>query len=595
MDISPETKKISEIFPIEGHQEYQIPIYQRNYSWGNKEIETLIDDITIEDEGYYIGNLLVTKKEEKNIYEIVDGQQRLTTIALIFIAIYERLEDYVDSEAKNVGSLQNDIKRKLLINGEIIHPRYVLLASDDEIFKDLLKKVIDIDSKKWGHRRFGKRYNFILDTLKEKFTDFKALKHFYHKLNGIEILKITVSKLSDAFSIFSALNSKGLRLTLVDLLKNEYLKQATIENRDSEEALEEWENLVNIFARDEEITVSDVTQFLLNNYDAIESNSTASITKNSALELYSKLIKQDSKYVRILKDRAEWFAYLKYQQEDKYVNQKIISKINELNYLDPSQAYPLLLFLFVKKSNLKLNDGHIIKILEDIIKFFVRRNITLRPKASNVRSMFVGLNRKIRSTSLFDKDIVNLIHHEIIAKSDTNIDFKNQLIQEGVFDKNASTTRYMLIQLERSFGTYFNKSRRDTLEEQISTKNRKKQVLQWTIEHILPQGKKLPDVWKKSIAKDESTNIRAIQEEYVHKLGNLTLTPYNSELGQKSFEDKKEMKSNEAYVGLRLELFLNKSILDEKESWDTKNSWTVEDIERRTKSLAEKVINIFQF
>jgi uncharacterized protein with ParB-like and HNH nuclease domain len=94
MNISPETKKISEIFSIEGMQKYRIPIYQRNYSWGLKQIETLIDDIKGEEElGYYIGNLLITETSSKFL-EVVDGQQRLTTIALLFLAIYEHSNSF---------------------------------------------------------------------------------------------------------------------------------------------------------------------------------------------------------------------------------------------------------------------------------------------------------------------------------------------------------------------------------------------------------------------------------------------------------------------------------------------------------------------
>ncbi|WP_054655370.1 DUF262 domain-containing protein [Secundilactobacillus silagei] len=96
MYLDPESKPISEIFPIEGEKQYKIPIYQRNYSWSTQNIEDLFDDINSENAGYYIGNLLVTAdKENKDYFEVVDGQQRLTTISLFFLAIYETAEKNV--------------------------------------------------------------------------------------------------------------------------------------------------------------------------------------------------------------------------------------------------------------------------------------------------------------------------------------------------------------------------------------------------------------------------------------------------------------------------------------------------------------------
>ena len=85
MQITPETKKISEIFPIVGDASYKIPLYQRHYSWNNEQINQLFEDIDKESDGYYIGNLLVTSSGKKNsTLEIVDGQQRLTTLSLFY-------------------------------------------------------------------------------------------------------------------------------------------------------------------------------------------------------------------------------------------------------------------------------------------------------------------------------------------------------------------------------------------------------------------------------------------------------------------------------------------------------------------------------
>jgi uncharacterized protein with ParB-like and HNH nuclease domain len=591
MNISPETKKISEIFSIEGDQKYRIPIYQRNYSWGTKQIETLIDDIKNEEElGYYIGNLLITDTNSKFL-EVVDGQQRLTTIALLFLAIYEHSNSYGIEFDKDKGSLQEDIRRKLLLKGSLSDQRYELLNSDNLIFSDLLKVLVGKKPRKWGNRRFYKRYKEILDKLMEDFLSFNALKDFYDKLNGVEILRISVTSLNDAYSIFSALNSKGLALTLVDLLKNEYLKLASEEKRSEEDAMLSWNSLVSQFSEDHDLDEGEVTQFLLNNYDSMESTINSSTTKRKALDQYNSLLKRySSKYIDILSERAEWFRYLKHGEISKHNNESVNSLVRELVYLDASQAFPLLMFLFLRR-DLELNDRNYFDLLNLIKKFFVVRNVTLRPKASNVRSMFVGLNRYIQENNIKGNEIVKKVQLELIDKVDSRDEFLSQLINDGLYDKNKSTTRYILISLERNFGDYFNKSNPDTLEAYVETSRTKNPVLRWTIEHILPQGV-LPQHWINELKGASVVDIGELQEEYVHKIGNLTLTPYNSELGQKKFVEKRDQTDGTNLVGLQLNLFLNKSI-HANESWANKASWTIEDIDRRTRYLAEKVADLF--
>jgi uncharacterized protein with ParB-like and HNH nuclease domain len=606
MQISPETKKISEIFPIEGNLNYKIPIYQRSYSWQDKQIEMFIEDIAKEASGYYIGNVLITRTEDNSIQEIVDGQQRLTTISLLLLAIYEVTKKFIALNPLDVGSLLSDIKRKLIINGSLDHQRYTLLSADNAVYKDILKTVL-IDDKKYNAKkiRFSIRYQRIKEILDEEYETFYSLKNFYDKLNSIELLKITVTKLSDAFSIFSSLNSKGMPLTLVDLLKNEYLKQATKEKINESNAIVGWDSLMSVFADSEEINTNDVTQFLLNNYDALESKERRSITKGEALDLYNKIIDKGSKYIHELKERSNWFDFIKDSDANVDVDPKVKRLVYDLSNLDPSQSFPLLLFIFVRLKELKLSTDQLIMILSNIISFFVRRNITLKPKASNVRSLFININREIQEKNLLSNDIVTLIKKEITKESVSDQILKQTLLEDGLYDKNSSTTRFILIDLERKLQdtyikknktVYFTKANPDTLNELIDSPRGKRPKQRWTIEHILPEGSKLPSFWEIMISPQDPSKAREIQDEHVHKLGNLTLTPYNSELGQKSFVDKKNKQDKGNFVGLKLPIILNESIpnIGINETIDSKETWTIEDINRRTEELANKILDFYK-
>ncbi|HAZ38385.1 MAG TPA: DUF262 domain-containing protein, partial [Exiguobacterium sp.] len=279
MNINPESKPISEIFSIEGKTIYKIPIYQRNYSWNDSNIESLYNDVINEESGYYLGNLLVTPSQNKNEFDVVDGQQRLTTIALFLLAIYEELNNIDDKDSskgqrESIYSLKTDIKRKLI--GYENKPKLKLLEPDAGIFMNYLQVFEDKEKGKFGNRTFGKRYKFIQSLINiDGINDLDEIENFYKKLNNIELLRITVNDLTDAYSVFISLNAKGLPLTLIDLLKSYYLSEAVKDIGDSM-ALEEWSKLIHIFSNENgETNIPSITQFFQNNYDTFESDSTS--------------------------------------------------------------------------------------------------------------------------------------------------------------------------------------------------------------------------------------------------------------------------------------------------------------------------------
>ena len=220
MQISSESRKVSELFPILGNVHYHVPSYQRGYSWRDEQIGQLFEDIRKEDAGYYAGNILLTGDEDS--FSVIDGQQRLTTISLFLLAIGERLAEY--SHLESAIGLKLDIRRQLLDStGE---PRVVLLDQDQVIYLDLLGALHGKHHKKWGNRSFIRRYRYIKELFEEDCDSFEKLNEFYQKLMQVDLLRVTVPNLGDAFTVFSSLNSKGLPLTLIDLLKGEFLSAA---------------------------------------------------------------------------------------------------------------------------------------------------------------------------------------------------------------------------------------------------------------------------------------------------------------------------------------------------------------------------------
>ena len=110
----------------------------------------------------------------------------------------------------------------------------------------------------------------------------------------------------------------------------------------------------------------------------------------------------------------------------------------------------------------------------------------------------------------------------------------------------------------------------------------------WTIEHIFPEGKNIPDSWVKMIADGDRAKADGYLEEYAHTFGNLTITGYNSSLGNKSFKEKKERKDNNGNpIGYLNGLNLNSDLVD-------KDKWTVDLIKARTDKLVKEILEMFK-
>ncbi|WP_165983719.1 DUF262 domain-containing protein [Macrococcus bovicus] len=618
MNITPETKPISEIFSIESKTVYKIPFYQRNYSWQTQNIEDLFNDVNEEIKGYYIGNLLVSKKNVENnvtTFDVVDGQQRLTTIALFFLAIYEKLDEIKNkltlqlkeptsgnsneiSELASIINLQNDIKRKLIfeLNNK---PKLELLDKDAEVYNNYLGILNQKEKSKFGNRLFGKRYNFV----KNLFDDidcYDKIFEFYDKLNSIEILRITVDDLTDAFTVFSSLNAKGLPLTLIDLLKSNYLSVAVSEIT-QEDAMKEWNSLINIFTDQNQNSNSGViTQFLLNNYDTFESDKNVSITKSLALRKYEEVFnKKKFKYMDELIENAKIYSFISPQLEnyDNFIeDDEIVSKLIKLAKLESSQVFPLELFILKKFNQNLLTRETVLNILDYLIKYYVRRNLVLKPKASNIRAKVIDIIRELEFSSQINQIAESITQRNLNKIISSEQEFYNALTG-SVYDISPSTVRYILIDIERRKGNYFHKQNPDNLDSYIESNKGKKQLI-WTLEHILPQGENLSSEWSNMISPNNVDNASQIQSEYTHKLGNLTLTGYNSEMSNDDFIKKRDYKPSETvdYTGLRTKLFINESIVDSEidETIDLKESWTIKDIKRRTEVLARIAMDLYK-
>jgi len=235
-----------------------------------------------------------------------------------------------------------------------------------------------------------------------------------------------------------------------------------------------------------------------------------------------------------------------------------------------------MLYLLVRKDELELTNVHLTSIVELLVRFFVRRNLTDTPPTRDLTRLFMTVIDKI--SGLHADAILQSIEQQLEAVSATDEAFKRKL--EGlIYEENSGVTRFILCALaEQSM----------TKETWIDLWRSENKQFVWTIEHIFPQGENIPQSWITMIADGDEEKAKEIQQTHVHKLGNLTISGFNSALGNKSFEEKRDRVDRQGRaVGYKNGLKLNEDLA-------STDSWSVDQIDLRTDKLVQQVTQLFK-
>ncbi|MCG2688563.1 DUF262 domain-containing protein, partial [Candidatus Parcubacteria bacterium] len=240
---------IADIFMVDSQVKYVIPKFQREYIWNKDNWDDLLSDITEDDSAHFVGSIICINPGTDTLrpeLEIIDGQQRLTTVSLLLCAIYKLLK------SQDIES-DDDLK---LIKWKLIQRRgensiRLELSRQNNNFKDYqsildeagIKEFGDHASNK-GNRRIYKCYRYFLNRLEEYNTE--DLLNLLAKVDRILLVKIEVNSHSDAFMLFESLNNRGIPLSAIDLIKNKML--AELEKKEImpvEEAFTRWNKIIN--------------------------------------------------------------------------------------------------------------------------------------------------------------------------------------------------------------------------------------------------------------------------------------------------------------------------------------------------------------
>ncbi|GHQ14775.1 hypothetical protein VN0280_13830 [Helicobacter pylori] len=530
------------------NNQFVIPIYQRLYSWEKEQCEQLWDDIikiggNDKMNGHFIGSILYVRDgitHSNNALLIIDGQQRLTTITLLLTALRNHLSDEVK---------RKEIENRYLINSDKDgNKKFRLILSESD--KDTLLSLIDKNKRKPSELSAKIVENFeLFEKWISENTD--KLETIFKGLKKLMIVWIALEKgKDDPQLIFESMNSKGIELTQTDLIRNYIIMETEVEKQEDfynqywramEEDFKQNETLFNRFVR---------------HYLTIKTGDIPNISKvYEAFKGYQQ--KEGIEIEDLLKDLQKYCGYFCQIAFKKEADKDLNKALSFLVDLEMDVIYPLLLELYSDYSDGVLSKQDFMRSIALIESYICRRKVCGIP-SSGLNKLFASFTKHIQKDEYFKSlkaHFGSLTNNQRFPDDD---EFKEEFMRKDFY-------KFELITY------FFNRMENFEREERVYTH-------EYTIEHIMPQ--KLTEEWKKDLGE----NFQEIHNKYLHTIGNLTLTGYNSEYSNKSFQEKQGMEKGFKNSPLRL----NQSLRDLEPFGE-------EEIKKRANVLVDLALKIWTY
>lgn len=594
---------ISQVFDPESKVIFEIPKYQRGYIWGSKQWEALFDDLIENDDGYFLGSIICINTTVDSInspkFEVVDGQQRLTTISLFLAALYTTLNANKDNLDDDQQSDILQLKRKIVLKKTQADIRVVPQVQDTNLddYKGLLAKLGIIPPHTMpnnaGNRRILKAYNYFLKRIsavvEESDNPTGTMFKILDKVNSAILVMIEVSNHADAYTLFESLNNRGTPLTAVDLIKNLLLARLDVsESGNLDYYFTRWREVLDNLGDDYSVQ----ERFFRQNYNAFRRLLNEPFakedrlyplgiiaTRSTLLEIYEKLVSNNPKaFLEEISENSEIYSTITLRKLDS-MPPALKESYLDLQRVQGVPAYLLLLYLTKNQVALEISESDVISINKLLVNFFVRRNLTDTPPTRDLTRIFMAFIEEIETNHYSGVDMYVKLRERLIACTASDTLFEEKL-RGSVYEDNIGATRFILCMIAKQGMTVEN-------EKDLWRTTDSNQYV-WTIEHIFPQGRNIPDAWIDMIAGGDEEKAKECQSLYVHTFGNLTITGYNSTLGNKSFGEKKERRDNNgANIGYKNGINLNDDVCD-------KDVWTVDIINARTDKMVKQILKMFE-
>ena len=537
-----------------------VPIYQRRYSWDIKQCDRLWRDILKVSDAkkgalHFIGAIVYidmgTPLGKPQQFLLIDGQQRMTTLSLLLCALSRYILE------NDLGDMVNPSKivNYFLINREEAgEERYKLLLTEQD--RETFIRILDGTEDTMINPSYRIMENFLF--FRKMIANFEGdISYIYEGVNRLMLVAIALDKFQDNPQlIFESLNSTGKDLSQADLIRN-FLLMDLSKERQTKSYKTYWRPMEELFGQAEYgeyfddfmrdfLTCQNPQNYICRISDIYETLKQQKYTKEELLKL---IFCYSGYYTKI---------HLGLENDSD-----LAGLWNEIRNLDMTVTYPFFMQLYDAYYKKRLTKAEFMQIIKLVISYLVRRIICEIP-SNTLNRVFATLYRKALNfmSKMENPDIVKAVSIQLMSNRGfpTDDEFKAKFVIREIY--KLRIRNYILESLEN----VFHKEKIDINREG------------YTIEHIIPQNEKLSVEWREMLG----DNWRDIQRLYLHTIGNLTLTGYNSELGDKSFAQKRDMEGGFKSSHLRLN--------DRLANLD---NWNEEELNKRAIALSEVAVKIW--
>jgi uncharacterized protein with ParB-like and HNH nuclease domain/predicted transport protein len=538
--------------------QFVIPIYQRTYSWTERECRQLWDDIlrtgrSNDVSAHFIGSIVYV---EKGLYQVssqspllvIDGQQRLTTVTLLIEALARAVGDGEPLDGFSAKKIRSYYLQNPLEDGE---RRYKLILSQTD--KPSLMHLIEQQPPPTEHSmRIEENFALFKDWIKGIQKDLEALCKGLAKLM---IVDISLNRDQDNPQlIFESMNSTGRELSQADLIRN-FVLMGLEPQLQTQLYQQYWRPMEVAFGQEAYATYFDT---FMRHYLTVKTGDIPNVNKvYEAFKNYSHTPEAGG-VEQLVADLHSYAGYYCAMALSAEMDKDLKTVFHDIRELKVEVAYPLLLELYRDYQSQALTKDELIQAARLVESYVFRRAVCGIPTNSMNRT-FARFNRDLKKDRYLESIQAQFLLLPSYRRFPNDEEFKRDLKIKDLY--NFRSCSYWLRRLE-------NYGRKERVP-----------VDDYTIEHILPQNENLPDSWKTSLGLDWEI----IQQTYLHTLGNLTLTGYNSEYSDRPFTDKRDMQGGFSQSPLKLNQGLG-----------TLPDWNEGNIKKRAETLAAHAVSVWE-
>lgn len=556
---------------------FSIPNYQRAYAWDEEQVSQLVEDIsdaflTNSNDRYFCGSIVLANNNNEERYDVIDGQQRLTTFVILCCVVRDFFADKCELSKKSrdlvnraIRDAYNDDKMRLKLytddRNQIDFEQAVLKKIAFEEHTSKLPKPDSTDKfiyKTFGNNRYlanAWELKSALDDLTKE-TSFDLNSFVEWCFDNIELTVITASDLIGALRIFNVLNARGMQLSQTDIVKSKLMEKLDEKDRAAFKAT--WNSLQDMFDRVDGFSFDD----MMSSYANYTWENTTQKPMSDELEKYFKDKKLDAKSALsdISKFANAYYDAITMQDKAAYM----------IRYL-PQRAYPVAVLAAGKKHS--FSDADYKKVLHALVAYCYQ-NWIAGATLSRMKQTYVNVLKAIRNGG--DVATVKNIFKDNLedTRYNTTKNYKEALSAQDVYSR--TWCKPLLVMVEY-------KETDDSKLQFIEIK----QSLQ--VEHVLPQTPDDTADWTQIFTPEE-------REAFTNSLGNLTLLSggakgKNQEAGNKSFFDKKAIYKKGKWNN-STPIFITQKIADDEYSTDKGNNkkvWDKDAINKRKAALIKVI------